>query len=241
MIDPRGASANPEGVRASAPEKERDPSPCWSGMTPDREASTECASPRLGEQLEVVPTDIFGPLSFADIFQNEHPVEIDLGSGSGRFLIQAGSQYPERNFLGVERLLGRVRKTLRSASRLGLTNVRVLRLEIDYTVRYLLPAGSISRLHLSFPDPWPKRRHHGRRLVGEEFLMASASALASGGELWIKTDHADYFDSITKAADSQTESFVSCPWSEEYPGTDFEETYRSQNLPIYHLRLRKVN
>jgi tRNA (guanine-N7-)-methyltransferase len=196
---------------------------------------------RFGEQLEVVPADIFEPLSFVDIFQNERPVELDLGSGPGRFLIEAACQYPERNFLGVERLLGRVRKTLRSAARLGLTNVRVLRFEIDYTVRYLLVPGSVFRLHLSFPDPWPKRRHHGRRLIDEEFLAASASALATGGELWIKTDHADYFHWITKTVDSREDLFVSVPWSEKYPRTDFEEAYRSQNLPIYQLRLRKTN
>jgi tRNA (guanine-N7-)-methyltransferase len=197
--------------------------------------------PRSGEQLEVFPADIFEPFSFARIFENERPVEVDLGSGSGRFLIGAARQCPERNFFGVERLLGRVRKTLRCASQFGLTNVRVLRLEIDYTVRYLLPPGSVSRLHLSFPDPWPKRRHHRRRLVDEEFLAASANALVTEGEFWIKTDHADYFDCITTAAGRQRNLFVSVPWSEEYPGTDFEETYRSQNLPIYQLRLRKVN
>jgi tRNA (guanine-N7-)-methyltransferase len=197
--------------------------------------------PRSGEQLEIIPADIFEPFSFATVFGNELQVEVDLGSGSGRFLIEAARQYPERNFFGVERLLGRVRKTLRSASRLGLTNVRVLRLEIDYTVRYLLPPGSVSRLHLSFPDPWPKRRHHRRRLVDQEFLAASANALVTEGELWIKTDHADYFQCITEAANSEGNPFVSVPWSEEYPRTDFEETYRSQNLPIYQLRLRKVN
>jgi tRNA (guanine-N7-)-methyltransferase len=94
---------------------------------------------------------------------------------------------------------------------------------------------------LSFPDPWPKRRHQHRRLVDEDFLAASANALAAGGELWIKTDHADYFQCITKAVDSCRDLFVSVPWAEEYPTTDFEETYRSQNLPIYRMRVRKVN
>jgi tRNA (guanine-N7-)-methyltransferase len=209
-------------------------------MLESRIASTNL-DPASAEQLEVVPVDIFKPFSFIAIFHNARPVEVDLGSGSGRFLIEAATQYPERNFLGVERLLGRVRKTLRSAGRLGLTNVRVLRLEIDYTVRYLLSHESVFRLHLSFPDPWPKRRHHSRRLVDQEFLAASATALVSGGELWIKTDHADYFDCISKAVDGRKDLFVSVPWSEEYPITDFEETYRAQSLPIYRLRLRKVN
>ncbi len=209
-------------------------------MSESGSASTD-SSVSSREQLEIIPTDILESLSFAAIFENERPIEIDLGSGSGRFLIEAARQYPERNFFGVERLLGRVRKTLRAASRLGLTNVRVLRLEIDYTVRFLLSPGSVSRLHLSFPDPWPKRRHSRRRLVDEGFLAASASALAIGGELWIKTDHADYFQRITRAVDSRKDLFVCVPWSEEYPRTDFEEAYRSQNLSIYQLRLRKVN
>jgi tRNA (guanine-N7-)-methyltransferase len=191
--------------------------------------------------LEVVVTDISQPLSFVEIFQNEHPVEVDLGSGSGRFLIDAGRQLPDRNFLGVERLLGRVRKTLRVASRLGLSNVRVLRFEIDYAVRYLLPTGSVSRLHLSFPDPWPKRRHHRRRLVDQEFLTASARALVSDGELWIQTDHPDYFKWICQVLESDKELFTQVPWSDEYPLTDFEVTYRSQNISICQLRLRKAN
>jgi tRNA (guanine-N7-)-methyltransferase len=197
--------------------------------------------PRSGERLEVIPTDIFEPFSSVGFFENQRPVEVDLGSGSGRFLIHAASQYPERNFLGVERLLGRVRKTLRSAAQLDLTNVRVLRMEIDYTIRHLLPPASVFRLHLSFPDPWPKRRHYRRRLVDEEFLAVCANALVARGELWIKTDHADYFQCITHAADSRRDLFLPVPWSEEYPSTDFEETYRSQNLPIYQLRLRKIN
>jgi tRNA (guanine-N7-)-methyltransferase len=209
-------------------------------MTDHRGASVNLGS-RSGEELEVVPVDISKPLSFGDIFQNERSIELDLGSGSGRFLTEAGCRYPERNFLGVERLLGRIRKTLRAASRLDLSNVRVLRSEIDYAVRYLLSPGSVSRLHLSFPDPWPKRRHHGRRLVDEEFLAAAASALAPAGELWIKTDHADYFQRISQAVDFQENIFTRVPWSEEYPTTDFEETYRSQSLPIFQLRLRKVN
>src|SRR5260370_12889465 len=108
---------------------------------------------------------------------------MDEGFASGRFLIEGHRQYPERNFFGVERLLGRVRKTLRSASQLGLTNVRVLRLEIDYTVRFLLSPGSVSRLHLSFPDPWPNRRHSPRRLLDQGFLPASSTSLPPAASL----------------------------------------------------------
>ena len=81
-------------------------------------------------------------------------------------------------------------------SEIGLTNLRVLRLELDYAVRYLLPENSVWRFHLNFPDPWPKRRHQTRRVVDGEFLEAIYRSLIDGGELWIKTDHEAYFQQI---------------------------------------------
>ena len=115
--------------------------------------------------MELLPASILEPIALREIFQTERPIEVDLGSGSGKFLVESARHFPERNFLGIERLLGRVRKTCRVASETGLTNLRVLRLELDYTVRYLLPENSVWRFHLNFPDPWPKRRHQTRRVV----------------------------------------------------------------------------
>jgi tRNA (guanine-N7-)-methyltransferase len=193
------------------------------------------------QQYEVFPADLCRPLLLSEVFGNDRPLEIDLGSGSGKFLIEAGLRYSERNFLGIERLLGRVRKTRRKACQLSLGNVRVLRVEIDYAVKYLVPPGSVSRFHLSFPDPWPKRRHHSRRLVDEGFFEAIAAALDSTGELWIKTDHADYFRWIEKMVALVSSTFHDVPWEYEYPNTDFDETFAAENVPIYRLRLRKIN
>jgi tRNA (guanine-N7-)-methyltransferase len=211
------------------------------------------------QQYELFPADLCQPLLLGEIFRNDYPIEVDLGSGSGKFLVEAGLRYPERNFLGIERLLGRVRKTRRKACQLRLAYVRVLRVEIDYAVKYLLPPASISRFHLSFPDPWPKRRHHSRRLVDEEFFGAIATALESTGELWVKTDHADYFrwiekkvtvanagtvgNAVDEAAERTSGKFIfeEAPWEDGYPNTDFDETFAAENAPIYRLRLRKVN
>jgi tRNA (guanine-N7-)-methyltransferase len=192
-------------------------------------------------KYEVFPPDLCQPLVFCEIFENDFPIEVDLGSGSGKFLVGAGTRFPNRNFLGIERLLGRVRKTRRKVCRLNLANVRVMRLEIDYAARYLLPAGSVARFHLSFPDPWPKRRHHNRRLVNEDFLRAIANALTPDGELWIKTDHIEYFHHIEKMVTSVNRMFRQTPWEDEYPPTDFETEFMAQNLPIYRLRLGKVS
>lgn len=192
--------------------------------------------------LEFLPQDILRPLDFRSVFPGTRSIEVDLGSGSGKFLLQAAQRFPDRYFLGVERLLGRVRKTQRSAVRLGLTNLRLLRLEINYTVRYLIPPNSVSRFHLYFPDPWPKRRHQARRLVNHEFLAAVAAALVPYGEFWIKTDHAGYFEHICEVAKGVASLFASRAWTEEgYPVSDFEEEFLSRGLPIYRLRLAKVS
>jgi tRNA (guanine-N7-)-methyltransferase len=181
------------------------------------------------------------PICLEDLFSRRQPVEVDLGSGPGKFLIEAAQQYPERNFLGIERLLGRVRKIQRRATEAGLSNLRVLRFEIEYSVRYLLPAGSISRVHIYFPDPWPKRRHHRRRLLGWEFLRDLARAVGPGGEVLIKTDHEDYFQRIQQAATGAKEWSVQSRWvTDDYPLTDFERAFLADRVPIYRLRLDKV-
>jgi tRNA (guanine-N7-)-methyltransferase len=191
--------------------------------------------------MQVIPASILEPLSPSEIFGTGRLVEVDLGSGPGKFLVESARRFPERNFLGIERLLGRVRKTCRAASTIGLTNVRVLRLELDYTVRYLLPENSIWRFHLNFPDPWPKRRHQARRVVDDEFLQAIHRSLLEGGELWIKTDHESYFQNIERVA-ARTDLWTSLEWAEEgYPRTDFEEQFLAKDLPVYRLRLGKRN
>ena len=191
--------------------------------------------------MELIPPSILEPLSLREIFCTERLVEVDLGSGPGKFLVESALKFHDRNFLGIERLLGRVRKTCRVASEIGLTNLRVLRLELDYTVRYLLPENSVWRFHLNFPDPWPKRRHHIRRVVDGEFLQAIYRSLIDGGELWVKTDHEAYFQQITKVA-VRSDLWNSTDWMDEgYPLTDFEEQFLAKELPIYRLRLRKRN
>jgi tRNA (guanine-N7-)-methyltransferase len=189
--------------------------------------------------MEVVPASILEPLYLRDIFGTDRRIEVDLGSGSGKFLIESASRFPDRNFLGIERLLGRVRKTCHAASVIGLTNVRVMRLELDYTVRYLLPENSIWRFHLNFPDPWPKRRHYARRVFDDEFLLAVYTRLLDNGEFWIKTDHESYFQSIARLS-ARSGLWIPLEWVDEgYPASDFEEQFLARQSPIYRLRLGK--
>ena len=201
------------------------------------------APPRPAEPGEFIPGDYFRRLSPHELFTTDSPLEIDLGCGDGTFVLEMARQFPDRNFLAVERLLGRVRRICKRASQAGLDNLRVLRLEARYTVEWLLPHASVSRLHLLFPDPWPKARHHRRRLVQGNFLHALRKALIPGGEFLFKTDHEDYFEWAREEL-ALFGHFESLPWDEGsdelsfYPQTDFEAQWRAGGRAVHQLRMR---
>ncbi len=197
--------------------------------------------PRVPERLEFVPEDFFRRLERHEIVKEGRPLEIDLGCGDGKFLLEMAVHYPERDFLGVERLLGRVRKVCKKADKKGLQNLHVLRLESRYTAEWLLPLESVSRLHLLCPDPWPKLRHHRRRLIQEEFLEAIWQVLEPGGEFLFKTDHPEYFEwAVEKVA--AFGKFQQLDWPEDaffYPKTDFQLLWESEGKLLQGLRLKK--
>ncbi|MGB2402768.1 MAG: tRNA (guanosine(46)-N7)-methyltransferase TrmB [Akkermansiaceae bacterium] len=207
----------------------------------------QCSRPP--EPGEFMPTDFFRQHSSSEIFGNDKPLEIDLGCGDGSFLIEMAKHYPDRNFLGVERLLGRVRGVCKRIQELGLTNVKVLRLESQYTLEYLLEPHSVSRLHLLCPDPWPKARHHKRRLVQQDFLHILHQVLKPRGEFLFKTDYPEYHEWVLEQiqayndAEPETAFFYSLSWPEEneagcffYPMSDFQKLWEQQGKMIYSLR-----
>ena len=170
---------------------------------------------------------------FHEIFDRSRPVEVDIGCGKGRFLLARAAAHPDVQYLGIERLLLRVRKIDRKAQRSGLANLRLVRLEAAYTLRYFIPEHAVRSFYLLFPDPWPKRRHHKRRLFDEAFRTLLWTRLVPGGEIQVATDHLDYFREMRCQLDGDPR-FEAVPAMERAPEeqTDFELIFRGQGLPV---------
>ena len=132
-------------------------------------------------------------LDLAKLFPKSQPLEVELGCGDASFLADYARRHPEINFIGVERLLGRIRKLDKKGPRFGLTNLRGVRIESAYFLEWLLPAHSAEAVHVYFPDPWPKKKHRRHRLINERFPDLAHAALQPRCRVFLRTDDADYF------------------------------------------------
>jgi tRNA (guanine-N7-)-methyltransferase len=171
-------------------------------------------------------------LNLSELFPIPQPLEVELGCGDASFLAEYARQNPATNFLGVERLLGRVKKVERKGRRLGLTNICGVRIESAYFLEFLLPPHSAAALHIYFPDPWPKKKHRKFRLINERFPTLARQALQPGGIVYLRTDDLDYFQQMTEvfAADKNFKS-VETPANLAAVVTDFEWDFNAEGIP----------
>ena len=171
------------------------------------------------------------PLKLAELFPKPQPLEVELGCGDASFLVEFARRNPERNFIGVERLLGRIQKLDRKGRRAGLANLRGVRIESSYFLQFLLPPHSAAVLHVYFPDPWPKTKHRRHRLINENFPALARAALAPGGLVYLRTDDADYFQQMTEVfAASRDFQKVETPVELAELTTDFERDFNSKGI-----------
>ena len=190
-------------------------------------------SPTLASpaSLLVELRSILERLDPAQLFPQSQPLEVELGSGDGSFLVEYARRHPGRNFIGVERLLGRIRKTDRKGRRAGLTNLRGVRIESSYFLEYLLPAHAAAAIHVYFPDPWPKRKHLKNRLINARFPEIARQALAPGGVVHLRTDHMEYFAQMTEVfAASPHFRPVETPQELSEVLTDFEKDFLARGV-----------
>ncbi|HUA38296.1 MAG TPA: tRNA (guanosine(46)-N7)-methyltransferase TrmB [Candidatus Sulfopaludibacter sp.] len=167
----------------------------------------------------------------AALFPQAQLLELELGCGDASFLVELARRRPERNFIGVERLLGRLRKLERKGRRAGLVNLRGVRIESSYFLEYLLPPHSVSVLHIYFPDPWPKKRHRKHRLINERFPAIVRAALAPEGAVYLRTDDQDYYQQMTEVFDARREfERIETPPELANLLTDFEQEFQARGI-----------
>jgi tRNA (guanine-N7-)-methyltransferase len=129
-------------------------------------------------------------------FGREAPLIVEIGSGVGEATVALAAARPSCDVLGIEVWRPGVADTFHRMESAGVSNIRMLSIDAVWTVQHLLGPGSVHELWTFFPDPWPKRRHHRRRLVDEEFAALAADRLARGGLWRLATDWADYAEQM---------------------------------------------
>lgn len=201
--------------------------------------------------------DIRPPICWKAIFGNENPVEIEIGCGKGRFLLEAARQHPEINYVGVERAPKYVRRiqqrfqkhikhTGLSAGRLGgplFPNVRLAWSDAARFVECYVEEEGVQAYHVYFPDPWPKKRQHKRRLFRNDLWMRGIerSLSSSTGRLYVVTDYGEYFDEIRFRINQSTclVETTSTRIQKEHIQTNFEMKYLAEGRKIYRAVFEK--
>lgn len=190
--------------------------------------------------------DLDGPLDWTRFFGNEHPVEIDAGCGRGLFLANAALERPETNYLGIEIDYREARRGARRLRRREMPNARVLGGDVREAFDRYVPPGSISAVHVYFPDPWWKRRHRRRRLFTDEFVSLVARVLRPGGVVHVWTDVEEYFGVMSALMDHDPRFEPLPPPPERLPGhdmdyrTSFERKKRKAGAKIWRGRWRRT-
>ena len=193
------------------------------------------------ETIALLPESLPEVVEFAAVFGNDHPVELEIGCGKAGFLLRQAQAHPERNYLGIEWANEFYKFAADRMARWGLTNVRIMRTDARQFVIDRLPDAWLSVLHVYHPDPWPKKRHHKRRLFNTRFVDAAIRVLAPGGRWSIQTDHAEYFETMQALTSGRVE-LSEAPFldtdagiPEEGVATNFEIKYRKEGRVIYRL------
>ena len=197
------------------------------------------------EGFGLTPEELSRPVTSASVFGNDAPLELEVGSGKGSFLLTESLARPAVNFLGIEytrrywRCAGdRLRRSHRE-------NARVVLAEATAFIRDYIDDDTLSGVHIYFPDPWPKTAHRHRRFVQAPHIELVAGKMRRGARVRIVTDHAKYFEQIEKVLRSSSLRVVdfdapAAADSEEIVGTNFERKYRREGRAFHAMACERV-
>ncbi len=183
--------------------------------------------------------------SWAALFGNDRPVEVEIGTGKAGFLLRRARARPERNFLGIEWANEFYKFAVDRMERWLVPNVRLLRTDAAHFIRVVCPRASLTALHVYHPDPWPKQRHHKRRLFQPAFVDAAVQCLRPGGHWAVQTDHAEYFAIIRGLLCGQAELYEVAFDDAEFGveaarvATNYEIKYLKEGRRLYQMALKR--
>ena len=197
------------------------------------------------DDIIVQPPEPGQILDFKALFGQDLPLEMEIGTGKGGFLLNRARSIPERLFFGMEWANKYFRYATDRMARWGVTNVRLMRVDAGHLVMHHLPPEAITILHIYHPDPWPKKRHHKRRLIQPAFISAATDALVPGGRIAIQTDHEEYFQQIRETV-GQEKRLIMVPFDIPEAGiingrvkSNFEIKYLRDGRSIYQIAWQK--
>jgi tRNA (guanine-N7-)-methyltransferase len=216
-------------------------------ITPAQTQALDALWPRYGigsgdsrPGKDAVPT-----INTTSLFQREAPLAIEIGFGSGDHLAECAAARADTNFIGIEVHRPGVGRLLQRAEQLGLNNLRVACTDAVELLRIAVPAGTVDEVMIFFPDPWPKKRHHKRRLIQTDFARLLARVLRSGGRLRLATDWAEYAAHMREVLDALPDfenlagatGFISRP--DDRPLTRFEARGLRLGHAVFDLEYRR--
>jgi len=200
---------------------------------------------RLSDNEEIDLRRFEPPLDWIGLFGNNNPVQIEVGCGKGRFLVESAQQNANVNYIGIENSWKYVLRTQQRLKKYGLTNACLVYADAAYFAQNYVPDHSIQAYHIYFPDPWPKDRHQKRRLFNNPIWIDQAVRTLDSreGHLFVATDFTDYFVQIKHRLDDTSQLIYLPELSQDtnYIQTSFEIKYRTQGRQIYRAVYRIKN
>lgn len=179
------------------------------------------------------------------LFTQPRPLALEIGCGIGDFIVQRAAQQPQVNFLAIDIFNQGCLKTCRRIDAAGLDNVLVARAEARFLLRTYGRPESLAAAYINCPDPWPKKRHHRRRLLSSDFLQLLHGCLQPAGELYFSTDFAPYAEAVAAvlAGLPGWENRLETAWTSalpDYPASKYQLRFLEQGLPVFYFHRRKA-
>jgi tRNA (guanine-N7-)-methyltransferase len=184
------------------------------------------------------------PPDWTGVFGNSHPLALEIGCGTGHFILEQALRQPEVNFLAIDIYNKGCLKTCAKIDAAGVRNVRVMRVEARWLLEMGLQPESLATVYINCPDPWPKKRHRRRRLVNQEFLLLLAHYLAPGGDFFFSSDFSDYAEQVAEEIRGLTgyRNMLRKDWVHSLPGyplSKYMERFLDLGQSIYFIHYQR--